>query len=128
MNWEQSLEIVVRQTNHARFRELCADDHPDREYWRADMIERAKFPSVFEQAKNAMGAVGRVVQAVVTRQPVQASPLVMSERLAICGVCPELVDNRCRLCGCHFMAKISLATEHCPMDPPKWEAETTVTA
>ncbi len=126
MNWEQALEIIVRQTNHERFRELCADDHPDHEYWRKDMIVRAKFPSPFEQAKNAMAAMGRVAGAVVTAKPVWVNQEDRAKRLAICASCPELVDDKCRKCGCFFLAKISLATEKCPID--KWLAVEPITA
>lgn len=51
--------------------------------------------------------------------------------LAICKSCPLYRGNdgrpRCGLCGCSINSlrnglknKIAMATEHCPLDPPKW--------
>jgi hypothetical protein len=106
------------------------DREPDeavRQRVRAEAIELAKtftarpdgVPSLLQQAKNAMAAAGRVVTALATGEQVRVSPEDRDKRLATCSACPELIDGKCRLCGCYFKAKIELATERCPID--KWE-------
>jgi hypothetical protein len=80
------------------------------------------FPPVRPQAANALGALGRVVAAVVTGGPVLVPLEVLDERKAECVVCPHLVDRRCKLCGCSYRKKITLATEACPDKPARWGA------
>lgn len=52
---------------------------------------------------------------------------------AICQLCPQFISDdlrpRCRVCGCSLSQapeglnnKIAMATESCPLDPPKWTA------
>ncbi len=62
------------------------------------------------------------------------SPLRTQEQieaaLAICQTCEHYTAAKrphCKICGCllnsapHGLAnKIAMATEHCPLDPPKW--------
>ena len=49
----------------------------------------------------------------------------IDERLAICQICPHLVDNHCQVCGCpcvetnQLINKLALATEACPLG--KWK-------
>ncbi len=67
----------------------------------------------------------------------QASRLVVTERRVKCRHCPNASRNpdpkyavnngltssaTCELCGCLIVAKTMLASEACPMDPPKWGA------
>jgi phage-related protein len=40
MDWQEALEIRVRQTKHERFRVLTAADHPDHLTWRRRMVEQ----------------------------------------------------------------------------------------
>lgn len=49
------------------------------------------------------------------------------QRLAICKACDNYKDGGCLKCGCpvadkrKFLAdKLSMATERCPLNPPKW--------
>lgn len=48
------------------------------------------------------------------------------ERLNICNgrssgvICPYFNDNKCDKCGCYFIAKLRMASEKCPLTPPKW--------
>jgi hypothetical protein len=47
VDWTEALEIVIERSRggqrygHERFRALCAEGHPDREIWRARMVETA---------------------------------------------------------------------------------------
>jgi hypothetical protein len=41
MDWRAALEIMVTRTGHARYRTLCADDHPDHCAWRRLMLRLA---------------------------------------------------------------------------------------
>jgi hypothetical protein len=85
----------------------------------------AKFPSLGQQLANAAKAAGRVVGAILKSQPVSVPDDVLASREAICGVCPENVAGRCRKCGCGVKGAIGfktrLATERCPLTPPKWD-------
>lgn len=49
---------------------------------------------------------------------------IPAQREAICKECPENLEGRCRKCGCgvrsQFIRKTHLATERCPLNPPKW--------
>lgn len=41
MTWQDALELEVARSGHHRYRELCADGHPDHEAWRARLLARA---------------------------------------------------------------------------------------
>jgi hypothetical protein len=41
MDWQEALEVVLARTKHRRYVELCAAEHPDHEYHRRRMIEKA---------------------------------------------------------------------------------------
>ena len=71
------------------------------------------------QAGNLAGAIGRVVKAAATGEPIRVTPEQRDQRWGLCMTCDQLVNNRCKLCGCRFEAKIKLATERCPIG--KWE-------
>lgn len=63
------------------------------------------------------------------------SPERIAEILVICEACPFFIREgrrRCKLCGCSINKqpdglrnKIAMATESCPDNPPRWEAEVT---
>lgn len=130
MDWEEALNLVVQTTGHARYRDLCAEEHPDRDAWRARMIARAtgeavaptSYPSVATMAGNVLAAAGRAVAALATGGPVWVPNDVYEARRATCAACPEWVakDRRCRLCGCQTDLKLRGAQESCPADPPRW--------
>jgi hypothetical protein len=44
MTWQQALDEIVSRTRHERYRELCADDWPGHEAWRAEMLRLAGEP------------------------------------------------------------------------------------
>jgi hypothetical protein len=120
MTYVEALDIVVARTRHERFRELCADGHPDHGAWRAEMIRRAggveAYPSLVTQAGSALKAAAGFIAsggAVVTREE-------HDRRRGICGACEHLdaARDRCRKCGCFLAAKPWMAREHCPIQ--KW--------
>ena len=48
-----------------------------------------------------------------------------------CGPCEHFTNGACGKCGCKvnrnpeaWRNKLAMGTEACPLDPPKWEAET----
>lgn len=49
----------------------------------------------------------------------------ISERLAICQICPHFSDNHCKVCGCpcveknQLLNKLALTSESCPLG--KWK-------
>ncbi len=123
MGWEEALEIAVARHRCLRWRWLCSEANPDagqRDAYRRHMIELAapSYPAMAVQARNlarafrdwAMDGFRRVGDDELTR------------RLAICATCPEWepIEGRCRQCGCYGAWKARLASEHCPLDPPKW--------
>ena len=58
MTWEHALEAVVARTRHERYRALCADAHPDRGAWRAEVVRLAAAgprPSVAESLARTRG-------------------------------------------------------------------------
>lgn len=77
-------------------------------------------PSMTAMAKNVLGSLGRVVQAVATGQNVRLGKAAAEARLAICKVCPFFrhVDERCSKCGCYMAVKTYLRAEKCPVG--KW--------
>lgn len=133
-DWRDCLERVMSGPGHKLdYRKLCADDHPRHEAWRARMcvkvglmaaIEQApakQYPPLIQQARNAAGALGRVVTAVAKGATIRVSEEEHARRLAICQACEfhDAAKNRCTKCGCGG-AKLHLATERCPLEPPKW--------
>jgi hypothetical protein len=83
-----------------------------------------RFPSFPRQARNVAAAASRVVSAIVNRAPVLVPSEIRSTREIICSICEENIAGRCRKCGCGIRAqlirKTHLATERCPLEPPKW--------
>lgn len=127
MDWREALEVVVARTKHEPFRRACADDHPQRETWRARMIEMATgappaYPPILAMAGTGIAAAGRAAAAFVRREPVFVLEPEYERRLAICRSCEhfDAAQARCRLCGCYARVKLSLLAERCPLDPPKW--------
>lgn len=126
VDWREALESVVARTRHERFRALCADDHPDREAWRQQVISMAtgeppavpNYPTPVVQANN----LARSLWAWAVDGFRVASDEEQARRRSICATCAEWVpaDRRCRICGCHTDAKIALRTAQCPLPEPRW--------
>lgn len=64
MSWLEDLEFNVARTGHGRFRELCADDHPDRELHRA---AQAPMRAALERESVRTPAPARVAEPVRER-------------------------------------------------------------
>lgn len=75
-------------------------------------------PGMVRQARNATGALLRVVGRAVRREPVLAGAEEVARREAVCGGCELRQGLRCRKCGCWLRAKVRLAGEKCPAG--KW--------
>lgn len=43
-----------------------------------------------------------------------------AERYGRCKACPKFVGFYCQVCRCVAYLKTKVATEVCPLDPPKW--------
>ena len=78
------------------------------------------FPSLHQEVLNLASAVARAAVSLVTTGKVIAPEEVRKTRIAICEQCDQLKVNRCLKCGCYTAAKVALATEKCPYEPPKW--------
>ena len=81
-------------------------------------IKRIEFPTIGQQMKNFVRAVGRVVRRVVERKQVLAGADEIERRRGICAACEFLIADRCAKCGCFYSKKILLASERCPIG--KW--------
>ncbi len=82
----------------------------------------AAYPSWTAMAGNLARAVGGVASAAVRGEAIVASEEEQARRLAICHACEsyEPVGDRCRDCGCYLAWKTRIASQHCPLTPPKW--------
>jgi hypothetical protein len=138
-DWREHLETVIDRSRngqgfgHERYRELCDESHADYLLWRRRITEmatgvvqadpapaRAGFPAVRDQVWN----LWRAVKAFVRSGCAVAPRSVRKARQAVCDACPlyDAVQRRCRQCGCAMSAKVYIAADQCPLDPPKWEA------
>lgn len=99
---------------------------PADERFRRHIVGRSRveagYPPTLDQVGNALAAAGRVLKAAVCGAPIRVDAEEQARRLAICEACPEYdpEQKRCRKCGCVSALKRRLATEHCPLDPPRW--------
>jgi hypothetical protein len=76
-------------------------------------------PGLAEKARNLAGAVAGFVADGGRIAP----PEIQAARRAECERCENLVNAKCRLCGCVLMdAKRAMASSTCPDSPPRWRA------
>jgi hypothetical protein len=126
------LETVISRTGHERFRWLVSEENSDvvsREGYRRLVARLASgddqpapsYPPIAEQAANAAKAAGRFVASGLKT----VDKAEYERRLAICKACDQYdaKQARCVLCGCRTKYKLRMATESCPLDPPKWLAD-----
>lgn len=82
-------------------------------------------PSLPRQARNLAAAATRVLGAAIRGHPIRVPPEILAARESICAACEENLSGRCRKCGCgvraQLLRKTHLATERCPLTPPKWK-------
>ena len=88
----------------------------------ADCKSDREYPSLFQQATNFAKATGAVVSTAVRGEVIIRSAKEQAEYLAICEACEKFdpTQGRCTICGCYARWKARIASEHCPLDPPKW--------
>jgi hypothetical protein len=121
--WYYDFHGSDREPNESRRRQVQAEAIELAKTW-----VKPEMPPLTTQAGNLAGAIGRTIKAAVTGQPVRVSPEERDRRWGLCMTCENLVNDKCKLCGCHFRAKIELATERCPLDPPRWDRVENVSA
>ncbi len=122
LQWLESGSDV--QKRHAAFR-LAQPDAVEFADRTPEVRSLPAYPSWTAMAGNLARAVGGVVSAAVHGEPIVATEKEQARRLAICHACAEWYDpeqERCRHggCGCFLSLKTRIATQHCPLDPPKW--------
>jgi Family of unknown function (DUF6171) len=78
------------------------------------------YPSLFQQATNAVQAVGSVVTSIIRNEPITVPQEEQDRRLAICHACEfwDTAQGRCSKCGCFGAWKTWLASQRCPIE--KW--------
>jgi hypothetical protein len=69
---------------------------------------------------------GRAVQLIAERlvsnpKYVIVSKDIREQRAELCKSCPMFANSMCAECGCLVDAKIAVATEACPLNPPIWD-------
>jgi hypothetical protein len=91
VDWETALSIVLARGGHGhdRYRELCADDHSDREIWRSRVIAMAT-----GQEQSAPGSPP--TSPVSPSRPIDA---ILAEAKAEMGITPISVAPRRGCCG-----------------------------
>jgi hypothetical protein len=70
MDWPEALELVILRTGHERYRDLCADEHPDHEEWRRKIIARA---------------TGRPVEQILAEAKAEGIASLTPPRQGCCG-------------------------------------------
>ena len=84
-------------------------------------VSRSPVPPLWIRGWNFANAMARHAASGFTR----CSNTTIEERLAVCQICPHLVDHHCQLCGCaciadnQLMNKLALVSEACPLG--KWK-------
>jgi hypothetical protein len=120
---------VVERTGHRRFCEWLTEGKPGAQERILELSAgagggngAAAYPPLAAQVGSVLGAAGRAIGAALTGVEVVRSGEEQAKCLAICQGCEHYVaaDARCSICGCYALFKTRLATEHCPLDPPKW--------
>jgi hypothetical protein len=126
MTDSELVEAVVAKTGNERFRTLLDPASPDyqpgyRATARIILGQHDAQPATLAaQAGNAVAAAGRIVGAAFAGRQIRVSNDEYLRRLAICRTCEYFERERCKICGCVASWKTRLATEHCPLSPPKW--------
>ncbi len=106
------------ELGEVQLRHICARSALGRDPSPTDYPAPAEYPSPARQAANLAGSFW----AWATSGFRMASHEEQRRRMDICVLCEnwDSAQGRCRLCGCYLSAKVSMKTEHCPMEPPKW--------
>ena len=136
MTWEEALNLI--KDKQPRFETLCAEDNPDKEFWRAEIIKRAlgehkvivgnepnrtlippkrensEKPSILNQIKSASTAAMQFITGGTVSQEEQ------ERRLKICQACEHFTGSRCDICNCYMKWKVAIEKAHCPLSEPKW--------
>jgi hypothetical protein len=82
----------------------------------------ASSPPLTQQAASLAGAAVRFVASGLK----VVAPEEQERRLSICRgtdatpACEHYRGGKCSICGCIARWKARLASERCPLDPPKW--------
>ncbi len=103
---------------------LTSDNEVERRHaqHRLGLSKPLEYPSLFQQATNLAHAVGSVVASAVRGEHVTVPHEEQDCRLAICHACEfwDPAQERCSKCGCFGQWKTWLASQKCPLNPPKW--------
>ena len=86
--------------------------------------DRPPLPSIAEMGWNFAKATAKDIANGRKR----VTPEVYEHRMEKCRTCPLRVKDpkgvdRCSDCGCPLEAKLTYASERCPIEPPRWSKE-----
>jgi hypothetical protein len=84
-------------------------------------------PTTIEKVSRYAAAIAKWIAA---GRPTRSQEQIDAILATHCGPCEHFKNEACNQCGCkvnkHHAAwrnKLAMATEACPLDPPKWGAE-----
>lgn len=88
-----------------------------------ESYEPSPDPSLIQEIKSAGEATAKWIAA---GRPTRTDER-QREILSLCHACPHLRKGKlgewCGVCGCYLKAKVMMSTEKCPLNPPRWTAD-----
>lgn len=78
-------------------------------------------PCCGQKIAHGIIGLGKVAAQAVGIPIDQAPRDVAAKRHRICLTCDRWESGMCVECGCLVAAKVRIASEQCPLEPPKWE-------
>jgi hypothetical protein len=98
----------------------------DPERWRPilDQVNGAAPPAEYPPLATQAGNLAKAAVRFAASGMKTVDKAEYDRRLAICKACEhyDAKQARCVLCGCRTKYKLRMATESCPLDPPKWNS------
>ena len=87
--------------------------------------ENQNYPPLAQQAKNFGLSLSKLFQRAMNGEKMFATNEIQQERYKICQGCEkyDLMQDRCRECGCFVRQKIAFGHEICPIN--KWGSDET---
>lgn len=80
----------------------------------------SEMPSTLEMAKNLAEFAKDATKGVLKGEGLKSEKTLAEKRMMICSACPNLVNKRCKLCGCYMPQKTKFQASKCPDKPSRW--------
>lgn len=69
---------------------------------------------LFNKTKLAAETFRDFALGILKGDPAFSTEELETKRLSICSSCPNMIKNRCSVCGCNMKMKVKLAEAKCP--------------